>query len=69
MLQDAGQARRTQHLTTRACAEIAEEAQVEHLLPFHFSKRYIQRAPEVYREIRRFSPRVVLPGFLAAGGE
>ena len=69
MLEDAVQAHRTQHLTTRACAEIANEAQVEHLLPFHFSKRYIQRAPDVYREIRRFSPRTVLPAFLAAGGE
>jgi ribonuclease Z len=66
MLEDAAQARRTQHLTTRACAEIANEAEVEHLLPFHFSKRYIQRAPDVYREIRQYSPRVVLPRFLAA---
>ena len=66
MLEDAAQARRTQHLTTRACAEIANEAQVEHLLPFHFSRRYIQRVPDVYREIRQYSPRVVLPRFLAA---
>ena len=69
MLEDAVQAHRTQHLTTRACAEIANEAEVGHLLPFHFSQRYIQRAPDVYREIRRFSPRTVLPGFLAAGIE
>lgn len=67
MVEDAAQAYRTQHLTTRACAEIANEAQVEHLLPFHFSRRYIERAPDVYREIRRFSARTVMPGFLAAG--
>ena len=67
MVEDAAQAHRTQHLTTRACAEIANEAQVAHLLPFHFSRRYIQRAPEVYREIGEFTSRVVMPGFLAAG--
>ena len=35
---DAAQAARTAHLTTRACAEIAEAAGVARLVPFHFSQ-------------------------------
>jgi ribonuclease Z len=70
MLRHAGQAERTRHLTTRACAEIANAAGVHHLHPFHFSKRYIRSAPEVYEEIARFCPRTVLPRFIEqrAGG-
>jgi len=55
------QARRTQHLTTIACAEIASQAGVQHLLPFHFSKRYIRHAPEVYAEISSHCPQTVVP--------
>jgi ribonuclease Z len=65
----AEQAARTQHLTTRACAEIANAAAVQHLHPFHFSKRYIRTAPEVYREIHALCPRTVLPDFLARANE
>ena len=36
---DAEQARRTGHLTARACAEIAVASQVKRLVPFHFSRR------------------------------
>ncbi len=61
MLEHRDQARRTQHLTTQACAEIANAADVTQLLPFHFSKRYIKRAPEVYREIARVCERTVVP--------
>lgn len=43
----------TQHLTARACGEIAAAAQVERLVPFHFSKRYEGQLPEVYDEIRQ----------------
>lgn len=64
MLEHADQAERTQHLTTRACAQIANAAGVRHLYPFHFSRRYIRRAPDVYREISRFCPQTVLPGFM-----
>jgi ribonuclease BN (tRNA processing enzyme) len=66
MLEDSDQARRTGHLTTRACAEIANSARVEHLLPFHFSKRYIKHAADVYREIHAISPQTVLPGFMTS---
>jgi ribonuclease BN (tRNA processing enzyme) len=64
MLEHADQAIRTQHLTTRACAEIANAADVGQLLPFHFSKRYIKRAADVYREIHGVCDRTVLPGFV-----
>jgi ribonuclease Z len=49
---DRAQASRTQHLTARACAEIAAAANVERLLPFHFSKRYEHQPDEVYAELR-----------------
>ena len=61
MLADIEQARRTGHLTTRACAEIAEAAGVGKLLPFHFSRRYYNKLTEVYAEIGRFTQRLVLP--------
>jgi len=50
-LEHEKQAHRTRHLTTRACAEIANLAGVRHLLPFHFSKRYIKDVSAVYREL------------------
>jgi ribonuclease BN (tRNA processing enzyme) len=49
---DTGQARRTQHLTARACGEIAAAARVQRLVPFHFSKRYESRPDAVYAEVR-----------------
>lgn len=49
---DAVQASRTQHLTTRACGEIAAAASVHRLVPFHFSKRYTREVLPVYDEIR-----------------
>lgn len=58
---DAGQARRTGHLTARACGEIATAADVQRLIPFHFSRRY-EKAPEIlYRELTAACSRVVLP--------
>ncbi len=65
MLEDADQAQRTGHISTRACAQIANAAGVQQLLPFHFSKRYIKRAADVYREIHAACPRTVLPAFMA----
>jgi ribonuclease BN (tRNA processing enzyme) len=49
---DADLATATQHLTARACGEIAAAARVERLVPFHFSKRYEGRLADVYAEIR-----------------
>jgi ribonuclease Z len=64
MLEDAGHAESTFHLTTRACAEIANDAGVAQLQPFHFSRRYTRRLPEVYREIAGFTARLSLPSFM-----
>jgi ribonuclease BN (tRNA processing enzyme) len=57
---DADQAARTQHLTARACGEIAAAAQVARLIPIHFSKRYENRPEAVYAEIRAASAEVAL---------
>jgi ribonuclease Z len=48
---DSAQAERTQHLTARACGEIAAAARVGRLIPFHFSKRYDGRPDAVYAEL------------------
>ncbi|GAA0703020.1 hypothetical protein GCM10009104_35630 [Marinobacterium maritimum] len=47
------------HLTTAACAEIASEAQVQQLLPFHFSRRYEDQAEMMYAEIEAEFSRVL----------
>lgn len=54
--EDRSLAATTHHLTTTACGEIAVEARVKHLVPFHFSKRYIGNLTAVYREIRASCP-------------
>ena len=59
--QDEAQARRTGHLTTRACGEIAKAAAVEHLIPFHFSRRYEEQPWRVYGEIAEYCPQLVMP--------
>ena len=56
---DSQQARRTGHLTTLACGEIANEADVKQLVPFHFSKRYEKQPEAVYREISQVCSRVI----------
>lgn len=58
---DASQAARTGHLTARACGEIATAARVEHLIPFHFSRRYEDTPGRVYDEVRAVCSRVVVP--------
>ncbi|PVV24960.1 MAG: hypothetical protein B6D74_04245, partial [gamma proteobacterium symbiont of Ctena orbiculata] len=58
---DADQARRTGHLTTTACAEIATRASVRHLIPFHFSRRYEETPLQLYDEIAAHCPHVVRP--------
>ena len=59
--QDLAQAARTGHLTTRACGEIAKQARVQYLIPFHFSHRYEEQPGEIYREIVTVCPQVVIP--------
>ena len=61
LLQDREQAARTGHLTTRACGEIATQARVRYLIPFHFSRRYEAQPGQVYREIAAVCPQVVMP--------
>ena len=58
---DIEQARRTGHLTGRACGEIATGADVKQLVPFHFSRRYETRPEAVYLEISDACSRVMMP--------
>jgi len=58
---DTDQAQRTGHLTTRACGEIATTADVEQLIPFHFSRRYSGNVAPLYTEVAAACSRVVLP--------
>jgi ribonuclease Z len=41
----------TKHFTTRFVGELATAAKVGQLVPFHFSKRYLDRPEEVLREL------------------
>lgn len=41
----------TGYLTAQACGEIAAEARVENLVPFHLSRRYVQKPDQVFAEI------------------
>ncbi|MCP4040361.1 MAG: hypothetical protein GY731_00185 [Gammaproteobacteria bacterium] len=59
--EDAEQAKRTAHLTTHACAEIAVEAGVARLVPFHFSRRYEEDPAPIYTEIGAICSAVVAP--------
>ncbi|UCC56642.1 MAG: hypothetical protein JSU75_02475 [Gammaproteobacteria bacterium] len=65
---DSEQAVRTDHLTTRACGEIAVAAGVARLVPFHFSRRYEQDPAPVYEEIAAACPQVALPKTMAVFG-
>lgn len=63
---DRDQAARTGHLTTRACGEIAQQAGVARLVPFHFSRRYEDDVAPTYEEIAAVCSRVMLPPALTA---
>ncbi len=63
---DADHAARTAHLTTRACAEIAEAAGVARLVPFHFSRRYEKDPATVYAEIAAACRAVAIPDSMTA---
>lgn len=54
-------AKRTGHLTARACGEIAAEAGVARLVPFHFSRRYSDDPHRLYQEIGNACSCLVLP--------
>lgn len=58
---ESDHATRNGHLTTRACGEIASAAEVAHLVPFHFSRRYSDDPQPLYEEIERYCPRVIAP--------
>jgi ribonuclease Z len=58
---DIGQSVKTGHLTTRACGEIAAGAQVERLVPFHFSRRYEDDPARIYEEVSKRCSRTVVP--------
>jgi ribonuclease BN (tRNA processing enzyme) len=59
--EDAEQAARTGHLTARACGEIAVAAKVQHLVPFHFSRRYEDAPERVYAEVATVCSRTLVP--------
>ncbi len=48
---DRDKADASQHLTTLAAVQIAREAGVQRLVPFHFSKRYEHNYRQLYHEI------------------
>lgn len=58
---EADHALRNGHLTARACGEIAMRAGVARLVPFHFSRRYLDRPQQIYDEVKNACPRVVVP--------
>ncbi len=59
---DRDKARATQHLTTLAALEIARDAGVQRLVPFHFSKRYERDPQRVYEELRAAAGSVQIIG-------
>lgn len=58
---DADHATQNGHLTTRACGEIATQAAVSRLVPFHFSRRYLNKADQLYDELSQYCSRVCQP--------
>lgn len=68
LVEDQAQADRTHHLTTEACALIANRARVRQLVAFHFSHRYEKRRDDVYRELQQYTHRVLIPQHQPASG-
>jgi len=58
---DVDHAAQNGHLTTRACGEIATQAGVSRLVPFHFSRRYLNKAEQLYDELNQYCSRVCQP--------
>lgn len=63
---DHEQAERTLHLTTTACAQIAKEADVGLLIPFHPSIRNEEQPEVIWREIRAIFERTHTPPAIEA---
>lgn len=61
LAEDQDHAQRTSHATTRAAAEIAKDADVSRLLPFHFSNRYVDEPERLYREMAAIFPHLEVP--------
>ena len=58
---DADHAARNGHPTTPATGEIATQARVSRLVPFHFSRRYRDNPRQLYDEISAACSCVALP--------
>ena len=58
---DKRYAEKSGHLTTHGCGEIALAADVEILVPFHFSRRYEKKPLEIYDEVKTRCSRVLVP--------
>jgi len=58
---DEDRARETAHLPAFAAAELAREAAVGRLLPFHLSPRYEDTPELIFRELLAIFPRVQIP--------
>jgi ribonuclease BN (tRNA processing enzyme) len=59
--EDRDKAEMAFHLTSNACGEIARDAGVGKLLPFHFSARYEDRPKLIYDEVSQVFGDLVLP--------
>ena len=57
----AEHALRNGHLTAVSCGEIATQAGVARLVPFHFSRRYSADPQQIYDELKSACPQVVMP--------
>jgi ribonuclease Z len=60
MKEDEALAHKTKHFTTQFIAEVAKEANVKKLAPFHFSKRYLGQSGTVLQEISSHFQREVI---------
>jgi len=66
---DKRYAEQSGHLTTHGCGEIALAADVEILVPFHFSRRYEMKPLEIYDEVKTSCSRVQVPTLSPAAEE
>ena len=58
---DSALANQSGHLTTGACGAIGTNAAVEHLMPFHFSRRYQNDAQRLYQEVSVACAHTLIP--------